>query len=82
VDLALLTLTNPDVVHRVLATVFEQIADGALPVPETTHYRLSDPVVDGPQCDHQPTLPSTSRSSASTDVRCSAIARTVVISVV
>lgn len=44
VDLALLTLTNPDVVHRVLATVFDQIADGALPLPETTHYRLSDAV--------------------------------------
>jgi polyketide synthase 5 len=42
VDLALLTLTNADVVHRVLATVFEQIADGALPPPETTHYRLAD----------------------------------------
>lgn len=42
VDLALLTMTHPDVVHRVLATVFEQIADGALPIPETTHYRLAD----------------------------------------
>ncbi len=42
VDLALLTLTNPDVVQRVLATVFEQIADGVLPLPETTHYPLSD----------------------------------------
>lgn len=42
VDLALLTLTRPDVVRRVLATVFGKIADGALPLPETSHYPLAD----------------------------------------
>ncbi|MDG4668992.1 sulfolipid-1 biosynthesis phthioceranic/hydroxyphthioceranic acid synthase [Mycobacterium sp. 236(2023)] len=42
VDLALLTLTRPDVVRRVLATVFDKIAAGDLPLPETTHYPLTD----------------------------------------
>jgi polyketide synthase 5 len=42
VDLALLTLTSPDTVRRVLETVFGQIADGVLPPPETTHYPLTD----------------------------------------
>nr|WP_226864169.1 type I polyketide synthase [Mycolicibacterium baixiangningiae] len=42
VDLALLTLTNPDVMRRLLETVYQQIADGVLPLPETTHYPLAD----------------------------------------
>lgn len=42
VDLALLTLTNPDAVQRVMATVFERIASGNLPLPQTTHYPLAD----------------------------------------
>lgn len=42
VDLALLTLTNPDILRRLLETVYRQIADGVLPLPETTHYPLSD----------------------------------------
>lgn len=42
VDLALLTLVKPDAVHAALATVFAQIAAGTLPLPETTHYPLSD----------------------------------------
>ncbi|OBB59715.1 polyketide synthase [Mycobacterium sp. 852013-51886_SCH5428379] len=42
VDLALLTLTNPDVMRRLLETVYQQIADGVLPLPETTHYPLHD----------------------------------------
>ncbi|WP_422747473.1 sulfolipid-1 biosynthesis phthioceranic/hydroxyphthioceranic acid synthase [Mycobacterium sp. WMMD1722] len=42
VDLALLTLTNPDVMRRLLETVYQQIADGVLPLPETTHYPLRD----------------------------------------
>ena len=41
-DLALLTLTNPDVTRGMLETIFGQIADGVLPVPDTTHYPLSD----------------------------------------
>ncbi|OAN28700.1 polyketide synthase [Mycolicibacterium iranicum] len=42
VDLALLTLTRPPVVRRVLETVFGKIADGDLPLPETTHFPLAD----------------------------------------
>lgn len=42
VDLALLTLTNPSILRRLLETVYQQIADGVLPVPETTHYPLAD----------------------------------------
>ncbi|BBY15553.1 sulfolipid-1 biosynthesis phthioceranic/hydroxyphthioceranic acid synthase [Mycolicibacterium litorale] len=42
VDLALLTLTNPDVLRRLLETVYQQIADGVLPLPETTHYPLAE----------------------------------------
>ncbi len=42
VDLALLALTNPRVMKRLLHTVYQQIADGLLPVPETTHYPLAD----------------------------------------
>jgi polyketide synthase 5 len=42
VDLALLTLTNPRTLRRVLETVFQKIADGVLPIPETTHYTLHD----------------------------------------
>lgn len=42
VDLALLTLTDPGTVTRVLETVFDQIASGALPLPQTTHYPLTD----------------------------------------
>ncbi|MDR3662113.1 MAG: sulfolipid-1 biosynthesis phthioceranic/hydroxyphthioceranic acid synthase [Mycobacterium sp.] len=41
-DLALLTLTNPDITRGMLETIFGQIADGVLPVPETTHFPLSD----------------------------------------
>ncbi|WP_413468056.1 sulfolipid-1 biosynthesis phthioceranic/hydroxyphthioceranic acid synthase [Mycobacterium sp. RTGN4] len=42
VDLALLTLTNPDVTRGLLTKVYQQMADGVLPPPETTHYPLSD----------------------------------------
>ena len=35
VDLALLTLTNPGTLRRLLETVYRQIADGVLPIPET-----------------------------------------------
>ncbi|MBI3227401.1 MAG: type I polyketide synthase [Mycolicibacterium cosmeticum] len=42
VDLALLSLTNPDTVHRLLEVCYQQIANGVLPLPETTHYPLED----------------------------------------
>jgi polyketide synthase 5 len=42
VDLALLTLTNPDHTRRLMQTVFGQIADGTLPMPETTHFPLRE----------------------------------------
>jgi polyketide synthase 5 len=42
VDLALLTLTTPDVTRDLLTKVYQQMADGVLPPPETTHYPLSD----------------------------------------
>ncbi|TDH57683.1 SDR family NAD(P)-dependent oxidoreductase [Mycobacterium eburneum] len=42
VDLALLTLTDPDTLRRLLDTVYGQIADGVLPMPEVTHYALQD----------------------------------------
>jgi polyketide synthase 5 len=42
VDLALLTLTNPDHTRRLMQTVFDKIADGTLPMPETTHFPLAD----------------------------------------
>ncbi|ORA71036.1 sulfolipid-1 biosynthesis phthioceranic/hydroxyphthioceranic acid synthase [Mycolicibacterium insubricum] len=42
VDLALLTLTEPDAVARVLTCVYRAIADGVLPAPATTEYPLSE----------------------------------------
>ncbi len=42
VDLALLSLSQPDRVRDLLTTVYQLIADGALPKPESTHYPLSD----------------------------------------
>lgn len=42
VDLALLTLTEPDTVRQLLEVCFGRIADGTLPLPETTHYPLQD----------------------------------------
>ena len=42
VDLALLTLTNPQTLRELLETLFGQIADGVLPLPETTHFPLAD----------------------------------------
>lgn len=42
VDLALLTLTNPSTLRRVLESVYGQIAAGVLPLPETTHYPLRE----------------------------------------
>ncbi|MGU3499102.1 sulfolipid-1 biosynthesis phthioceranic/hydroxyphthioceranic acid synthase [Mycobacterium sp. C31M] len=42
VDLALLSLTNSDTLRRLLEVCYQQIADGVLPLPETTHYPLQD----------------------------------------
>ena len=42
VDLALLTMTKPAKLRRLLNTIYQQIADGVLPLPETTHYPLAD----------------------------------------
>ena len=42
VDLALLTLTNPDTLRGLLETLFAQIDSGVLPPPETTHFPLAD----------------------------------------
>ncbi len=42
VDLALLTMTKPAKLRRLLDTIYQQIADGVLPLPETTHFPLTD----------------------------------------
>lgn len=45
VDLALLGHSHPETVHRLLTTVYARIADGALPLPPTTHYPLDEAAV-------------------------------------
>ncbi len=42
VDLALLSYSQPDRVRDLLTTVYQLIADGVLPIPESTHYPLAD----------------------------------------
>lgn len=42
VDLALLTHSHPETVRRLLTTVYQQIADGVLPLPPTTHFPISE----------------------------------------
>jgi polyketide synthase 5 len=42
VDLALLTLVTPDTLRSLLETIYQQIADGKLPPPQTTHYPLAN----------------------------------------
>lgn len=42
VDLALLTHSHPAVVQRLLTTVYQQTADGVLPIPPTTHFPIAD----------------------------------------
>jgi mycolipanoate synthase len=42
VDLALLTHTHPEVVQRLLTTVYQHTADGGLPLPPITHYPVRD----------------------------------------
>jgi polyketide synthase 5 len=42
VDLALLTLVTPDTLRSLLEVIYQQIADGVLPPPQTTHYPLAN----------------------------------------
>ena len=42
VDLALLSFSQPDRVGDLLTTVYQLIADGVLPMPQSTHYPLAD----------------------------------------
>ncbi len=42
VDLALISITQPDRVHELLTTVYNLVADGVLPAPPSTHYPLAD----------------------------------------
>jgi polyketide synthase 5 len=42
VDLGLLSYTDPDRLRDLLKTVYQLVADGSLPMPESTHYPLAD----------------------------------------
>ena len=42
IDLALMTITHPDKVRGLLQKVYQLIADGTLPLPDITHYPLTD----------------------------------------
>ncbi len=42
VDLALLTVSHPETIRRLLTTVYERTAAGELPLPRTTHYPVHD----------------------------------------
>jgi polyketide synthase 5 len=42
VDLGLLSYSHPDRLRDLLNTVYQLTADGALPMPESTHYPLTD----------------------------------------
>ena len=42
VDLALLTHSHPAVVQRLLTAVYQQTADGVLPMPPTTHFPIGE----------------------------------------
>ena len=42
VDFALMAFSHPDKVQEVLSTVYKLTADGALALPDTTHYPLAD----------------------------------------
>lgn len=42
VDLALLTVTHPETVRRLLTTVYQRTAGGELPLPRTTHFPIHD----------------------------------------
>jgi acyl transferase domain-containing protein len=42
IDLALMTITHPDKVRRLLDKVYRLTADGSLPLPDITHYPLAE----------------------------------------
>ena len=42
VDLGLMSVSHPAQVSKILATVYRMTADGALPMPESTHYPLAE----------------------------------------
>jgi polyketide synthase 5 len=42
VDLALMTVTHPDKIRDLLATVYRLVADGSLPLPDITHFPLTE----------------------------------------
>lgn len=42
VDLALMCMTHPAQIRKLLNTVYEMTAEGVLPQPETTHYPLAE----------------------------------------
>jgi polyketide synthase 5 len=42
VDLGLMSVSHPEKVRNLLDTVYRLTADGALPLPESTHYPLAD----------------------------------------
>lgn len=42
VDLGLMSVSHPQQVSEILATVYRLTADGALPMPESTHYPLAE----------------------------------------
>ena len=42
VDLGLMTVTHPDRLRDLLSTVYQLVADGSLPMPQSTHYPLAD----------------------------------------
>ena len=44
VDLGLMSVSHPQQVSEILSTVYRLIADGMLPMPNSTHYPLADAV--------------------------------------
>lgn len=42
VDLALMCMTHPAQIRKLLSTVYQMTAEGVLPQPETTHYPLAE----------------------------------------
>jgi polyketide synthase 5 len=44
VDLGLMSVSHPQQVSEILSTVYRLVVEGALPMPESTHYRLADAV--------------------------------------
>jgi polyketide synthase 5 len=44
VDLGLMAVTHPDRLRDLLSTVYQLVADGALPMPQSTHYPLAEAI--------------------------------------